>query len=228
MVAKLKVITPKRSSERESLAQAIAEAAAVERAVHKARDAKARARDMVSSAEAKLVEATAGIEKARTEQSNKVVKALKSGAVAPTDTGPRNARLKEADARDELEAAKVALASCEVALAEHEYDLQQSLILVTSAVDDVLRSESAARVLKEVRILQEKLIAARVALQFLERRKLLPEELAAEAKNLLGFREFPSWFGNVEFFSWEKYEEHKRWVALHAELTKNADASLLD
>jgi hypothetical protein len=223
MVAKLRAVPNKRSPEREALAQAIADAAAAHRVALKAHAAKERAQDMVAAAEAKLVQATAGIDKARDAQATTMAKVATSGGRMRADSTTRNARLKEADAQDELEAAKAALAQCEVPLAEHEYDLQSQL---STAADAVIRSESASRVLKEAKVLQEKLITARVALRFLYAKNLLPEALMVEAKSVLWFREFATWPGNVEYHRWEEHEEHKRWAALYAELTKDADAEV--
>ncbi len=226
MAAKLKAVPNKRSPEREALAQAIADAAAAHRVAMKARDAKARAQDMVAAAEAKLVQATVGIDKARDAQAATMAKAATSGAKPRAANTTREARIKEADARDELEAAKAALASCEVPLVEHEYGLQQSLTFVTSAADAVIRSESASRVLKETKVLQEKLVAARVALQFLYANNLMPEALKAEAKSVLWFREFATWPGNVEYHRWDLHPEHLKWAALREALAEDADANV--
>jgi hypothetical protein len=75
--------------------------------------------------------------------------------------------------------------------------------------------------------LQEKLIAARVALRYLHSNNLLPEALMSEARTLLGFRAFPAWLGMIEPCRWETHESHHHWSASRAELTKNADAPVL-
>jgi hypothetical protein len=122
---------------------------------------------------------------------------------------------------------KAALETCEKTLAEHEHDLQKMQGHAATAADDVIRSEAASRVLKEARVLQEKLIAARVALQFMHSNNLMPEPLMREARTLLGFREFATWSGNVEYHFWNQHAEHQRWAGLHAELTKNADVDVV-
>lgn len=198
----------------------------MESRVQKAREAVECARDMLDAAETKFVEAVAGVERAKDAQAVSLTKAAKSGAMPKPDSAARNARVALQNAEDAREAATRALSTCEAALVESEYELKCAQDPIAKCVDAVLRTECAARVLKEVRILQEKLIVARVALQFLERRKLLPGEFAAEAKSILAFREFPSWFGNVEFVMWEKHEEGLRWAELHKALSKDADAEL--
>jgi hypothetical protein len=75
--------------------------------------------------------------------------------------------------------------------------------------------------------LQEKLIAARVALRYLHANNLLPEQLMSEARTLLGFRGFPAWLGMIEPQRWEGHEAQHHWSVLRAELTKDADAPVL-
>jgi hypothetical protein len=66
---------------------------------------------------------------------------------------------------------------------------------------------------------EEKLISARVALQYLYANNLMPEAFMAEAKNLLGFREFASWPGNAEYHRWDLHPEHLKWATLREALT---------
>jgi hypothetical protein len=128
--------------------------------------------------------------------------------------------------RDTLDAAKTALTTCEQTLAEHEYALRRTEQPVAAAADDVIRVEAASRVLKEAKVLQEKLITARVALRYLHSNNLMPEPLMQEAKMVLWFRDFASWSGNVEYIYWNEHAEHLRWTALHAELMKDADVDI--
>lgn len=162
MTAKLKIIPSKRTQERESLAQAIADAAVVERRAFKACDSKERASALVAGAESKLSEATSAVEKARDAQSRRAFKAIKAGADIAPDATTRNARLNVADAEDAVEAAKAALASCEDAFAESEDDLRRAQQHVVAAADDVIRTEQAHRVLQQAQMLQEQLLRARV------------------------------------------------------------------
>jgi hypothetical protein len=142
------------------------------------------------------------------------------------DTGTREARIREADARDTLDAAKTALTTCEKILAEHEYALRRTEQPVAAAADDVIRAEAASRVLKETKVLQEKLIVARVALKYLHSNNLMPEPLMQEAKTVLWFRDFATWSGKVEYIDWNRHDEHLRWTALRAELMKDADVDV--
>jgi hypothetical protein len=223
MPAKLKVIPNK---QREALAQAIAEATVARRAATKAREAKERSESMIATAEAKLGQAAEGIDHARNAQATQLAKAATSGKSPPTASATRTARLRETDARDTYEAAKAALATCEQTLADREYDLTKAQDQVAKAADDVIRAEAAHRVLKDAKAFQEKLIAARVALRYLHANNLLPEALMPEARTLLGFRAFPAWIGNIEYRQWEKHAEHQRWLTLHEELMKDADADV--
>jgi hypothetical protein len=77
--------------------------------------------------------------------------------------------------------------------------------------------------LKETKVLQEKLIVARVALQYLHSNNLMPEALMVGAKNLLAFRDFASFFGNVEYYDWRRHDEYLRWSGLRAGLMEDAD-----
>ncbi len=228
MVAKLKAVSNKRSPEREALAQAIAEATDVARATAKASEAVECARDIVANAEAKFVEAVAGIEHAKDAQARLTAKAATSGKPAPVGTAQSNARLTLQNAEDAREAATSALATCEDALAESEAELAYTRDIIAKCADAVIYSESAARVLKETRTLQEKLIFARVSLQHLY--KISPEPdsspFKTEAKNLLGFREFASWPGNVEYFNWDREPATLQIAALREALSKNADAEV--
>jgi hypothetical protein len=225
MIAKLKVV---RSPQREALAQAIADARAAHEAAVKARDARKRANAMIVHAETKLGQATRAIERARDAQAANLAQAATSGVKPRADTGTREARIREADARDTLDAAKTALTTCEQTLAEFEGQQRRTEEPVARAADDVIRVEAASRVLKEAKVLQEKLIVARVALQYLHSKNLLPEPLMQEAKSLLAFREFASYWGNVEYYDWRRNDEYLRWSALHAELMKDADVDVLN
>jgi hypothetical protein len=202
---------------------AIADADAARRAAMKARDAKERTIAMIAAAEAKLSQATKAIEKARDAQAAHIAKAATSGVTPRTDTGTREARIREADARDTLDAAKAALATCEQTLAEFEGQQRRTEEPVARAADDVIRVEAASRVLKEAKVLQDKLIVARVALRYLHSNNLMPEPLMQEAKTILWFRDFATWYGNVEYIDWNRHDEHLRWTALRAELMKDAD-----
>ena len=221
MTAKLKII---QSKQRETLAQAVAVVTAAQRAATKASEAKERAESMVSAAEAKILEAAAQIEQARDTQAADLAKAATSGAKSRADSGTHNARIREACARDTLEAAKAALDICSKSLANREHDLTKAQDRAAAAADDIIRSEAASRVLKDAQALQEKLIVARVALRCLYNNDMLPEQLMQEAKTLLGFRAFPAWLGHLEIQRWEIHEAHRHWLTLREELMKDANA----
>jgi exonuclease VII small subunit len=226
MAARLKIITPKRSGARENLAATIIERDAVERICHKARDAAERANGLIAKAEERLREAQTSVEKAREAQARAAIKAAKAGKPPPAAAETRESRAREVDAQDALEAARAALEACEQTLAEHEADLQRANRDVGKAADDVIRSEVGARLLQETAMLQEQLISKRVELRHLLGANLIPEPENKAAETLLGFRQFPSFYGNVEHIDWSRHQSAEIWKAAREALLRDAGALL--
>jgi len=70
------------------------------------------------------------------------------------------------------------------------------------------------------------LIAKRVALRFLLAGGLIPEPENKKADMLLSYRQFPSFYGNVEWADWGKHEVTIAWKEARETLMRNADAPL--
>jgi hypothetical protein len=130
---------------------AIADADAARRAAMKARDAEERAIAMIATAEAKLSQAMKAIEKARDAQATNLAKAATSRVKPRADTGTREARIREADARDTLDAAKAALATCEQILAEHEHALRRTEQPVAADQAEIFALPPSASPVRELR-----------------------------------------------------------------------------
>jgi len=223
----LKAAVPaRRSAEREALAQVIADRDAAEAITHRARDAANRAQGLIAEAEAKLADAQAAVEKAREAQARRAVKAAKSGAAPPPDATARNARLAEADAQDSLEAARAASEACVAALVPHERDLEYAQRLVAKAADDVIRAECGSRLFRETEALQAQLIAARVALRYLLGNNQIPEPENKAANTLLGYRQFPSFYGNIEWADHDRHQTTVAWKEAREALMRDAGAPL--
>jgi hypothetical protein len=149
--------TSARSTARAALAAAIAEASEAQRKSDDARTAIPRAAEMVAQAQARLAEATEAVVAAKAAQAARMATAASSGATLAPDGGMRDARARQTDCEDELDAARDAQAAVEAAAtAAHDrvIELQTGIPraargVIVSAIDPAkaiaLRAELDAR-----------------------------------------------------------------------------------
>jgi len=162
MVASISALFPNsnkptvRSSERTALAAAIAEAAEAQRKADASRAAIPRAEAMVAQAQGRLDQATDSVAASRDAQAARMAAAAASGAALAPDPGMRQSRLLEADAEDELDAARAALASVEAATVEAEKRVEGAKINVSNCAKRVVKSMKSTAIAK-VRALRAEL-----------------------------------------------------------------------
>jgi len=109
-VGALALFRPARPTARQSLADAIQEAAASEAASLAAREAWARGQRQIDECAARVDQAIEAVKAAKTAQAARMASAAATaGAILATDRGLRDARARQTDAEDELEAAGLAL-----------------------------------------------------------------------------------------------------------------------
>lgn len=158
---------PQRSPERQHLADAIAEREECKRRVRDARGAIARGEDMVAAAKSRLAAAEASTAASRTRRAQELAHAVEAGTTvlaSPT----REARIEEADAQDDLDAARAALVGLQKRLGDAEDAFRAAQAMVVAAADIVLRSE-ARRVLAEACAAAEALKRCRTVLLYFQR-----------------------------------------------------------
>ena len=144
-----------RSPARLALASAIRDAEDAEAAVADARAALGRGHRMVDEAEERLAQASEAVATAKASQADRMASAAASGATLAPDPGMRQSRLIEADAEDELEAARAALASVEASAAEAEKRLEQAKINVSNCAKRVVKSVNATAIAKALALRAE-------------------------------------------------------------------------
>jgi hypothetical protein len=160
-----------RTPERAALALAIATRARAGRDLEQARCAVDRGRDALAAAEARLQDATAATAAAAQRRAAELQRAADLGTAAPASTTSR-VRAAEAEAEEEVEASRTALAGLRGHLAEAEDALHAANALVIGRADAVIRSAMVERALADALEAAAKLKGAQLLLRFL----MHPEE----------------------------------------------------
>jgi hypothetical protein len=224
---------PTAQDSRDELRAAIAAAAAAEGAAETARGAVSRAGDMIGKAQARLEVATADVVRARDLQAKRMAQAAASGASMSPDLSMREARARQTDASDELEAAGGALSACEAASAEWEREqLDHARKRVAAAADEVIKAASPARLLKEAEAMQADLVARRVALRYLLREGLIGDHDRETvhrflvANHLPGAPPITGFLGSVEHQNWNEHPAAEAWRQAREALMRDPDAQL--
>lgn len=128
------------NGERSALAAAILKAQQAGAAVERLREAVDRAEEQVAASDQRLVEAAAAIGKAREQHAGALADAASTGKSPAANNALRAARLAQADAEDELEAAKMALTQLKKGgLGEVEQAAAEAETAVSVEVAKVLR-----------------------------------------------------------------------------------------
>jgi hypothetical protein len=192
MKPNLKLAT-ERDPARAELAAAIEAATVAERAAASARNAATRAGEMVEQAQQQLEAASAAVTSARELQADRLADAAKTGNAPAPDRSMREARAREVDATDELDAARAALATCETGARRDEDAHQRANRAVGAAADAVIRSSGTiGRLLKETAALQVQLGEKRRTLLFLFHGSLVSEEDWCNVNSFLAPPNFPA------------------------------------
>jgi hypothetical protein len=208
-----------RDPARAELATAIEEATAAERIAEAARSAVALAREMVDTAEARLSTALDDVVQARSAHANRLVAAAQSGKAAAPDTALRAARAHEAEARDDADAAKEALATVEAALTDPEAELQRAQKRVATLVKPIM-APATEQLMAEIAQLQEQAGARRAALSFLLS-ECFPWPPSDESRRLEAFLSAP-----IYPFDYKAHPALVPWRQAQEALTRDADAAL--
>jgi hypothetical protein len=224
---------PPGSPPRAALRQAIAERARHAEKREAARASAKRAADMAATAEAALSLATEQVERAKQEQARSMADAARTGVTFTTDASVREARSRQQQCQDDLDAANAALAAIEASmLHDHCERLGREC---AEAADRVMLAE-AAHLLAEAEALQQRLISRRVVLRYFMRdlggddlagREFgKGDELLRRVRSFLRDIELPSTFGVVERIDWNRHPAAAPWRFAREELLRNADAPL--
>jgi hypothetical protein len=206
----------KKPDERAALRSAVADAQEARAAVVKAQNAIERAEQLVAENQTKLASATKAVADAQSEDATRLASVLAAGGTSLTARAARQARTDEAEAVDDVEAARSALASLREALVETERDAAAA----GRAVDDALRGlmEPIVRALiAEARAHRDSFLRAQVAMTVVAGLRDAWDPLRKEA-SFVGLASDAD--GRVMDASRQKWE-----AALKA-LRKNADAPL--
>jgi hypothetical protein len=212
------------SPARAELAPAIAEAAEAARREAAAHEAVERARPMVADAAGKLSRAGEAVAAARQAQAGKLVVAATAGSAAAPDRSAQQARVRELDAEDELDAARSALATVEEAVGEPEYQAKKASQRLQAAADAVLAAE-VSRLADEAKAIQADLIERRVVFRF------LLHELRSAGGEMDAARDFMRHNTDLPgtFLTWTDWDRHPAttpWATARQHLTQRADAPL--
>lgn len=210
------------------LASAIEAATLAERAGEASLGAVERAKSLLSRAQTKLEEARAEAATAKQAKTASLIEAAASGAALKPDRSARDARIKEADAEDEIEAAETALATLEASVVEHEVALSRARRRVTAAAENIIKSGSLAHLFEAAKKVQEDLIARRAVLRFLISADLVS---ADEKPDLVRFMRLnaevlPGTVGSTEFSDFDSHPAVDPWRQCLEALKSDAAAPL--
>jgi hypothetical protein len=151
---------------RAALAKAIAEGGAAERNVGAAREAVTRAHANVDDATVRLEAARSEAARAKNAQTERAVTAAKAGTPLTPDRATREARARETEATDDVEAFQNALSICETALTEAEGERERAAKSTARAAAFVM-SGAVERLLRETDELQTQVVNRRIILHHL-------------------------------------------------------------
>lgn len=216
---------PRRTPEREQLAEAIARHAAAEQRV--ARIAAAQEHASGATLEARVAVRKAQDARAETNEASFLA------AVALGEADPANSPVKAAVvAIDDAEATLNLARRTSAALGEEEKaaasDLQRAKSRLDDAVADVMKAAvSVADLLKEAEAAQADLINRRIVLRHLHRTGCISAPLEQDVRSFL-FDIFvlPATIGQAEFKNFDNHPAEDSWRAAQSALLRNADAPL--
>ena len=200
-MAKLALIPSEDQAPRAALAEAIAEAERVRARRDVVQNAIVRAEAIVAAALLKYEEAQAGVTLAQDAQADRVAASAAEGSTLLADPSLRDARLAEAEALDELQAARLGLQKLRDQIAAKEMafetvdDLTVALRTVDDRIDDVIRSVSLDEYVAETAAMQDELIKRRLILYYLMHSGLVGEATRdTEAlQKLMSFFQLPQY-----------------------------------
>jgi hypothetical protein len=154
-VALFPMPAPARTAARQSLADAIQEGAA-EAALEASKAAVGRGMRMCDQAEERLAEAVEAVAAAKAAQATRMASAAATaGALLATDRGLRDARARQTDAEDELDASRAALSSVEAASAEADRALEAAKLAVSNAAKRVIKTAIPSTIAKALELRAE-------------------------------------------------------------------------
>jgi hypothetical protein len=169
---------PVRSSEdcRAALAQAITARIKIGAALAKAHATQSQATLNEKTARERLAACEAAAAKAKAEHIARAEEAAKAGKALPSPGAMRATNIEVADATEQLEAARAAVANIAERVPDLEGELRRAQDRVAAGVDDVIRATSVAQLVTQARALQDDLIGRRLGLYY-----LLKEGLVGDA-----------------------------------------------
>lgn len=215
-VFSFKSSTP-RSPEREELAALIVKANDARLAEEAARVAVDRAHGMVDAAEERLSVAAEMVASARASTSTRIASTAQSGALWEPDRSLRDARAREVDAADNLEATRAAMASVEAALGEATYQYERSKTKALDAAKLIL-SGAAERLIELLKRQQAEAGATRAALGFIYANLAWPTAESQRVLSALNAEPYPG--------SEKDHPSYSVWRDALAKLTQDADTQL--
>ena len=208
---------------RAELAEAISEATAAKTIEDAAVAAVGRAQASADGARTRLAAAKADIDRAREETAERLAEAARTGETAAPDLSTHDARQRALNVADELDAAKVAVAACQVSAADADYVAGKARKKLRAAAGAVLASD-AKRMLAEAIACQNDLIARRLGLRFLVHElEIVDPEITSFLRNEY---ELPGTWGNIHYHNWSRHPASARWQAALDGLMADADAAL--
>jgi hypothetical protein len=215
-------------------AAAITERDDAARVAEAARSAIEGARRMVGNAEERLSQAGRGIADAKGARAAQFTAAASAGTTPALDHTLRDAYFEEAEARDEVEAAKQALAAVEAALADPEYARGKAQERVAAAADAVIAATSIGPLLAAAQAVQDDLVRRRVVLRYLLGARLVSGPEADALQSFLRAREqaipgapaLGRWPSSVEFQDWDGHPAAEPWKAARELPLRDASAPL--
>jgi len=212
---------------RAELAAAIAEGTQAERALEAARTAVPRAAETVASAEARLAATSAEVTAARTAQVDRLASGAATGEQPSVDRSMRDARARETDCADDLEAAKAALARVEAAVPDAEEALARTRARVSAAAD-AITATAVPVLIAEAEQLRDRLAAVRAVLRHLRADSLGPFGGPHERERAAidEFLAAPFLQPELELGWCRRHPAAARWLAAREALTRDAGATL--
>jgi uncharacterized protein YfaS (alpha-2-macroglobulin family) len=182
---------PARDPARIALAQAIAAVSLLERDLEQSEAAVERAQDIVRAARREADDASDALSTARAGATARLVSAASGGATAAPDNAMRELRARLQASEDDLEIARDALATVEIAEADHREALHRARKRQDEAARDTL-AIAINPAIERVARLEAELEAAKAALWFLHGTCFYrsPTEQSARIGGMLPNRQF--------------------------------------
>jgi hypothetical protein len=213
------------AEKRASLGEAIKVTAKAADALSSAEGAIARASAMVATAQRKYDDAAAAAKSAREQHAQNAEEAARTGS--PLAAGSlREARSAEADALDDLEAAKAALARIRDTSSPAADAHRDAIAEVARCADDVIMTAAVHDMMARARKLTDELVKVRLALRHLHRANLVLDVDREQVGLFLGDSELPGRVGDVEYRVWDDDGAAAPWIEAREALQRDAKAAL--